>query len=675
MDARTRQQLLQTAELHFRAGDAPRARQALEQLVAQPAAPSRAFELLGYVHGNEGRLAEAQACLERACQLPDASPEAHYYRGVALLRQGQADPALQAFDRSLALAGPFFEALHERATACSRLGRYEEALQSYLQAARFRPDTFELVFNLAKVYDALHDFRNALVHYDRALALDPSAAQVWAHRGALLHDAGRWADAIESWERALAIDPQIEHLRGHLLHTRLRLCDWRSWEADRAELLVRLSRDEPACPPFELLAICGDANVQARVARQWVQAQHGDTGDTGNTVAAMALEGRRIRVGYFSADFGRHAVSHLIAELCEQHDREGFETFAFALNQAAPQDEMRARLERAFDHFIDLSGATDEAVVSRARSCGLDIAVDLGGHTKGSRTGIFRQRVAPAQVNYLGYPGTMGAGFIDYLIADEATIPTESREHYAERIVWLPDCFQPSDTRRVVAEGGDSRQAFGLAQEAFVLCCFNNSYKLNPPVFATWMRILHEVPDACLWLLADHESVARNLRQEAGRAGIDPQRLVFGGRLGMAEYLARYRHADLFLDTLPFNAGTTASDALFAGLPVLTCAGKAFAGRMAASLLRALDLPELVAASPAEYEATAIRLARRRTELRTLKERLDQHRRGGALFDVRRYARHLEAAYREMASRAELGLPPEHLQIPRVSPGPARVSS
>ena len=668
MDARARQQLLQTAEARFRAGDAARARQALEELVARGAASARAFELLGYVHGNEGRLAEAQVCLERACQLPDASPEAHYYHGVALLRQGQAEPALHAFDRSMALAGPFFEALHERATACSHLGRHEQALQSYLQAARFRPDTFELVFNLAKVYDALHDFRNALTHYDRALALDPKAAQVWAHRGALLHDAGRWADAIESWERALAIEPQIEHLRGHLLHTRLRLCDWRGWEADQAELLVRLGQGEPACPPFELLAICGDPSAQDRVARQWVQGHHGNAGDTDNTVAATPLQGRRIRVGYFSADFGRHAVSHLIAELCEQHDREGFETFAFALNRAAPQDEMRARLERAFDHFIDLGGATDEAVVSRARSCGLDIAVDLGGHTLGSRTAIFSRRVAPVQVNYLGYPGTMGAGFIDYLIADETTIPAASREHYAEHIVWLPDSFQPSDTRRVVAEGGPSRDAFGLPEQAFVLCCFNNSYKLNPPVFAIWMRILHEVPDACLWLLADGEAVARNLREEAARAGVDPQRLVFGGRLGMAEYLARYRHADLFLDTLPFNAGTTASDALFAGLPVLTCTGEAFAGRMAASLLRALDLPELVAGSAAEYEATAVRLARQRGELQALRERLDAHRRGGVLFDVRRYARHLESAYREMASRAQHGLPPEHLRIPALGP-------
>ena len=675
MDARALQQLLQAAESGFRAADAAGARQALEDLVARGAASSRAFELLGYVHGNQGRLVEAQACLERACQLPGASAEAHYYLGVARLRQGHAEPALQAFDRSLALAGPFFEALHERATACSHLGRHEQALQGYLQAARFRPDTFELVFNLAKVYDALHDFRNALAHYDRALALDPGAAQVWAHRGALLHDAGRWADAIESWERALALEPQIEHLRGHLLHTRLRLCDWGNWEADRAELLACLSRGEPACPPFELLAICGDPTVQAGVARQWVQPRHGDPRDTGDTVAATPLEGRRVRVGYFSADFGRHAVSHLIAELCEQHDREGFETFAFALNRAAPQDEMRARLERAFDHFIDLSGSSDEAVVSRARSCGLDIAVDLGGHTKGSRTGIFRQRVAPAQVNYLGYPGTMGAGFIDYLIADETAIPATRREHYTERIVWLPDCFQPSDTRRVVAQGGDSRQAFGLAQEAFVLCCFNNSYKLNPPVFATWMRILHAVPDACLWLLADHESVAHHLRQEAGRAGIDPQRLVFGGRLGMAEYLARYRHADLFLDTLPFNAGTTASDALFAGLPVLTCAGEAFAGRMAASLLRALGLPELVAASAAEYEATAIRLARQRAELKALRERLDTQRRDGPLFDMRRYARHLEAAYREMARRAQLGLPPSHMQIPRASDGAAPMPS
>ena len=666
MSARERKQLLQAAESCFRSGQAGMARQVLERLVAMDASSARAFELLGYVHGNEGRLQEALRCLERACQLPGASPEAHYYLGVALLRQGEPDRAIVAFDQSMAVAGPFFEALHERGTACSRLGRHAQALKSYVEAARFRADSFELVFNLAKTHEALKNFGEALSHYDRAIALRPDSADAWAHKGALLYDAQRHADAAACWERALALEPGIEHLRGFLLHARLRTCAWRDWLAQREDLLVRLARGEDVCGPFEMLSISDDAASQHAAARAWTR-----SGTTLDAVPPLELPppARRLRVGYFSADFGRHAVSHLIVELCERHDRERFETYAFAMNPADPQDEMRARLERAFDHFIDVSALPDAEIVRRARGAGLDIAIDLGGHTRGARTAVLRARVAPVQVNYLGYPGTMGSESIDYLIADETTIPAASRAHYAERIVWLPDCFQPSDTRRTLAQASQARSAWGLPESGFVFCCFNNSYKINPETFESWMRILGQVDGACLWLLADSQAVERNLREYAWRHGVDPGRLVFGHRLPMSDYLARYQQADLFLDTMPFNAGTTASDALFAGLPVLTRPGEAFASRMAASLLRAIDLPELVAPSAQAYEATAVRLARNRDELRLLRERLQRNRQSAPLFDMAAYTRHLEAAFDEMTRRSRLGLPPDHLHIPREAAG------
>jgi len=662
MGASGRKQLLQAAEACIRSGQADRARAALESLITADPSSSRAFELLGYVHGNQGRLEDALACLERACLLPGATAEAHYYRGVALMRQGRAEPAIDAFDKSLALAGPFFEALHERGTACSRLGRHSQALESYLQASRFRPDDFGLVFNLAKVYDELKDHVRALAHYDRALMLQPGSADAWAHKGALLYDAQRYADAIPCWERALAIDPGIEHLRGFLLHARLRLADWRTWEAEKATLLERLAKGEAVCGPFELLAITADAQLQHAAARNWAQAAASVT--TGPPLA-RSTAARRIRVGYFSADFGRHAVSHLIAELCEVHDRSAFEIYAIALSRGSADDEMRARLERAFDHFIEVAHLPDEAIVQRARSLSLDVAVDLGGHTRGARTAIFASRVAPVQVNYLGYPGTLGADFIDYLIADETVIPAGTREHYSERVVWLPDSFQPSDTRRTLTGVSRSRLEWGLPETGFVFCCFNNTFKINPEVFQTWLRILSQVDGACLWLLADNETVRRNLTERAALGGVDPARLVFADRLPMAEYLGRYQQADLFLDTLPFNAGTTASDALFAGLPILTCPGQAFASRMAASLLAALGLPELVATSWHDYEARAVRLARSPEEVMRLKSRLEQARNGAPLFDMRTYAAHLEAAYREMCSLSARGLPPKHLPVDR----------
>lgn len=660
MNPRERSRLLQVAEGYFRSGNAALARLALESLVADDASSSKAFELLGYVYGNEGRLADAHRCLDKACSLPRPSAEAWYYLGVSHLKQGQAEPAIRAFDKSIALAGPYFEALHERGTACSLLGRNAAALESYTKALRFKADSFDLVFNLGKVYDKIKDFRNALAFYDRALKLDPRVADAWAHRGAVFYDLGRYAEAIDDWERALSISPQIDFLPGFLFHARLRVCDWRNWESERADLLARVERGENACGPFEMLATSSEEEVQARSARMWVAASL-----AGAPLEAEFRRGERarIRIAYFSADFGRHAVSYLTAELFELHDRDQFEIFAFALKKAAPDDETRARLVRAFDHFIEVDEMTNAEIVGRARSLDIDIAVDLGGHTTGSRTAVFRDRVAPVQVNYLGYPGTMGADFIDYIVADETTIPGPSRRHYAERVVCMPECFQPSDTTRLAPEAPVPRSSYGLPDEGFVFCCFNNTYKINPDVFAGWMRILGRVEGSCLWLLANGERVQVNLRREAERAGVAPERLVFAGRVPLQEYLGRYRHAGLFLDTLPFNAGTTASDALFAGLPVLTRTGDAFAGRMASSLLKALDLPELVAGTQDEYEATAARLAQDPDELARIRARLVSNRGAGPLFDMPRYTRHLETAYREMHRRWLAGLPPDHIHL------------
>jgi len=515
MNRRERSRLLQVAESYFRSRNETLAKLALESLVAADASSSKAFELLGYIYGNEGRLDDAHRCLDKACQLPGPSPEALYYLGVSYLKQHLAESAIRSFDKSIARAGPFFEALHDRGTAHSQLGQHASALDDYAKALKLKPDSFDLVFNIGKVYDEAKDFGNALAYYDRALELDPGVADVWAHKGAVLYDLERYDEAINNWERALAIEPQIDFLRGFLLHARLRICDWRNWAAERADLLGRVEAGENACGPFEMLAFSCDEDTQSMTARRYVAAALG-----GTPVAAefQRVERSRIRIGYFSADFARHAVAYLTAELLENHDRERFEIFGFALKKAAPDDEMRARLVRAFDHFIEVDGKSDLETLGQARNLGIDIAVDLGGHTKGSRTALFRHRVAPIQVNFLGYPGTMGADFIDYIIADEATIPDASRHAYAEQVALLPECFQPSDTRRPMPESDPPRSAFGLPERGFLFCCFNSTYKINADTFASWMRILSAVEGSCLWLLADTEQVKDRLRGEAARA-------------------------------------------------------------------------------------------------------------------------------------------------------------
>ncbi|HRI18785.1 MAG TPA: tetratricopeptide repeat protein, partial [Burkholderiaceae bacterium] len=483
MNRREKLRLLQAAEGYFRSGNHALARMTLDSLVAADASSSRAFELLGYIHASAGDLAEANRCLDKACRLPGVAPEAFYYLGASYLKLGDAQSAIEAFDRSMALAGPFFEALHDRGTAWSMLGRSAAALESYTKALQLRPRSFDLLFNIGKVHDQRRDLAQAIAFYDRALDLDPGVADVWAHKGAALYDAERYGEAIEHWQRALAIDPRIEFLPGFVLHARLRLCDWRGWEADRATLLERVRQGDNACGPFEMLALSSDESLQLRSAEHWVAA-----------LPPLRLPAARferaardkLRIAYFSADFGRHPVSYLTAELFERHDRDAFEVHAFALKGAAADDEMRARLVRAFDHFVEVEQLGDLEIVERARQLGIDIAIDLGGHTKGSRTALFKERVAPVQVNYLGYPGTMGADFVDYLVADDTIVPESAWPGYSERVVHLPDCFQPCDTSRPIPDSPPDRVAHGLPGQGFVFCSFNNTYKFNPEVFGLW---------------------------------------------------------------------------------------------------------------------------------------------------------------------------------------------
>jgi predicted O-linked N-acetylglucosamine transferase (SPINDLY family) len=367
----------------------------------------------------------------------------------------------------------------------------------------------------------------------------------------------------------------------------------------------------------------------------------------------------RIRIGYFSPDFREHPVAFLTAELFESHDRSAFDVTAFSLGPNV-DDPMSRRLKAAFERFVDVRGRSCRDVALLARELELDIAVDLCGFTEGCRPAIFAMRAAPLQVSYIGYLGTMAAPYVDYLIADSVLIPPDCRQFYSERLIYLPS-YQANDSQR--RSGVCNRDAHGLPPSAFVFCCFNNPYKITPATFSGWMRILARVPDSVLFLYAANAAVVTNLRREAATRGVDPQRLIFGNSLPRPEYLARYGVADLFLDTLPYNAGTTASDALWAGLPVLTCAGETFAGRMAASLLTSAGIPELIASTQEQYEALAVELARDRNRLAEIKERVTAGKLRAPLFDIRQFTRNLESAYREIHERYRAGLPPGDVEV------------
>jgi hypothetical protein len=366
-------------------------------------------------------------------------------------------------------------------------------------------------------------------------------------------------------------------------------------------------------------------------------------------------------VGYFSADYKNHPVAFLIAELFELHDRDQFEIYAFSLVKAC--DAMSSRLQKAFDHFIDIDGMSDIEVAKLARDKSIDITVDLSGFTTDCRTGIFSHRAAPIQVNYLGYPGTMGADYIDYIVADKILIPPDSQSHYSEKVIYLPNSYQVNDRKRLISERKFTRQELGLPEHGFIFCCFNNNYKILPATFEGWMRILKVVEGSVLWLFQDNAWAVDNLKKEAQKQGIDAQKLVFADRMPLSEHLARHRQADLFLDTLPYNAHTTTSDALWTGLPVLTLQGQSFASRVAASLLSAIGLPELITSSQEEYEALAIELALNPTKLADIKLRLVNNRLSAPLFDTPLFTKNLEAAYTKMYDHYQNDLKPEHIFI------------
>ncbi|MBY0510423.1 MAG: hypothetical protein K2P94_09740, partial [Rhodospirillaceae bacterium] len=370
----------------------------------------------------------------------------------------------------------------------------------------------------------------------------------------------------------------------------------------------------------------------------------------------------KIRIGYYSADFYAHATSYLMAGLFELHDRTAFEITAFSFGPDT-QDAMQHRVTAAFDRFIDVRATSDAGVAALSRELRIDIAVDLKGYTQGDRMNIFAERAAPVQANFLGYPGTVGAPWMDYIIADAVVLPEAHRAHYAEKVVTLPGSYQVNDGRRVISARVFTRAELGLPEDGFIFCCFNHSAKILPDVFDIWMRILRSVPGSVLWLLKDYAPAADNLRKEAEKRGVDGARLVFAPRLPLADHLARLRAADLFLDTLPYNAHTTCSDALWAGVPVLTRKGAAFAGRVAASLLTAVGLPELIVATAAEYERLAVTLAADSNRLAQLRRKLAANRATAPLFDTPRFARHLEEAYARMHARHHAGLPPDHITL------------
>jgi predicted O-linked N-acetylglucosamine transferase (SPINDLY family) len=602
------------------------------------------------------RLDEALASCDRAIALDANHAESHNNRANVLNQLERYDEALASARRALALRPELAEACYNRGIALAALDRNEEALASYDAAIRLKPAYAECHHNRAIALAALGRLDEALASHDRALALRPDYAEAWNNRGFVLRDLRRLDDASASFARALALRPDLPYLAGSHLHTKMQLCDWADYDRDCAQIGAAVAAGAAAAFPFQLLPWSSDPAMQLACARHLVDDKY--PAAPSPLWRGERYAHRRIRVAYLSADLRDHPVAALTAGMFARHDRTRFETTAISFKPDA--SEMRERLAPSFDRFVDAERMSDAEVARVVRELEIDIAVDLMGFTEGARPGVFARRPAPVQVNYLGYAGTLGRSTWDYIVADCFVIPEDSRQHYAENVVDLPDCFMANDDGRRISPRTPSRVEAGLPETGFVFCCFNNSFKITPDVFEVWMRLLGAVGGSVLWLSGTNASAVANLRREAERRGVAADRLVFAPRVPLNEdHLARLRLADLFVDTLHFNAHTTAADALWAGVPVLTCPGPTFASRVAGSLLQAIGLPELIAGSLADYETLAVALATDRDGLAAIRERLARNRDGAPLFDTERFTRAIEAVYVTMWQRAERGEPPQ----------------
>jgi protein O-GlcNAc transferase len=589
---------------------------------------------------------EALASYDRAISLKAGYAEAFSNRGNALQELKRFDDALASYDRAIALKPDFAEAFSNRGVCLEKLKRFNDALASYDKAIWLKSDHADAFLNRGNTLCELNRFDEALASYDTAIGLAPSDPETFNSRGALFERLKLFEQALGSYEQALAIKPNHPSAFGALAGCVLNICDWRRAATLAPEIRAQAGEHKSVIEPIILLGYGGDATLHLKNARGYLADKIPTSQQSLWNGAVWHHD--KIRIAYLSADLREHPVSYLIAELLELHDRSRFEVIGVSFGPDDKSD-MRLRLIKSFDIFEDVRYKSDYDVAKFLSRLKVDIAIDLVGHTMNARPGILALRPAPIQVNYLGYAGTMGADFIDYVIADKIVLPFDEQPHYTEKIVHLPECFQVNDSQRRIGSRTPSRQELGLPESGFVFCCFNNNYKITAAFFDVWMRLLKTVNGSVLWLRRDNESAEKNLRREANARGINAARLVFASRApSMEDHLARHRLADLFLDTLPYNAHTTASDALWAGLPVLTCCGDTFAGRVATSLLSAVGLSELVTHNLGDYEALALRLAQDSSLLTRLRTKLASNRESCPLFDSERFTRNLETAYGTM---------------------------
>ena len=599
---------------------------------------------------------------EMAIKINPRFVEAYNNLGNVFKEFKKLSEALYNYDEAIKINPRFAEAYNNRSIVLNDLNRLDSALKSANKAIEINPKYAEAYNSNGLILKKLERFEEALKSYSKAIEINPNFANAYINRGnILLNEIKQVDEALENFIKALKIDPKLDFQFGKYIHIKFMLSDWSLIDKEIKSLKNRIINGERAATPFSILSIMDAPDLHQITAKKFVEKQYPSTNNLGPIL--KRIPSKKIRIGYYSADFRNHPVSNQIINLIEKHNKSKFEIFAFSLGKKT-NDQAREKIFNAVDQFIDVSLKNDLEIAKISRELNIDIAIDLMGFTHGNRHQIFAEKCAPVQVGYLGYSGTTGSDFIDYIIADKTLIPKESQKYFSEKIVYLPNSFMVGNINKKIPDKIFTREELGFTKEGFIYCCFNQNYKINPKTFEIWIRILKNVDGSYLWLSKGSELANNNLIKETEKREIDPSRIIFAQKVPLLEeHLARYRIADLFLDTLPYNGHSTANDSLCSGLPVLTLIGNSFASRVSASLLNAIGLPELITYSEKEYEQLAIKLASNKKDLENIKNKLENNRSSKPLFNTNLFAKDMESAYETIYKRYLEDLKVENIEI------------
>jgi len=652
--------LEQALKLHQQ-GDISAAQKIYQEIVSLNADDFDGLHLLGFTYYQQGNLERAIDLITQAISNNQNYAPAHFNLGCALQDSNYWIKALESYDRAIEMDPNYIDAFFKRSETCIKLNRFTDALINFDKLVALDPNNYLIFYQRAAVFIKINQTNDALIDYQKSIELKPNFIEGYISLANIFFELKKYDQAFYQYQKAVEIAPDYDLLYGLYLQSKIRMCHWQGLAEDLTYLERNIQNGKNATLPFIALSLFDKPDLHQLAAKTYANSKSFNQ-KIHEPFLVRGLK-KKIRIGYYSSDYRIHPLSQLMIEIIRLHDRNQFEVYGFSLSPKR-SDEMTTQISATFDKFIDIASFNTNQIVELSRRLEIDIAVDLNGHTEYARTQIFSARCAPIQIQYLGYPGTLSVDSIDYIMADSTLIHPGNRAFFSEKVLGLPGCYITTNSQQEIAEQTHfTRGDFLLPNDGFVFCCFNNNYKIMPDIFDSWMRILQSVDGSVLWLLGDNPFSIQNLCSEAQLRGVDPNRLIFAKRVNLKNHLARHCFADLFLDTLPYNAHTTAIDSLWSGLPVLTLIGQSFSSRVAASLLKAIDLPELICHTQAEYEAKAIELALNPEKLADLKKKLANNKDKTPLFNGAQITRDIESAYLIAYKRYQEGFTPEDVFV------------